>query len=441
MEEIGEISIVSLIKEYLPAILIIFAVSLPLILQKPIFGIYIITFLIPISPSVSIGETAVRDITLRAEDIIFVATLISWGIHGFKIPKNGDGVKIVKGLALLALFHAISTFFYLSPYRMNAQLLFLAKYVQYWSYFVLAFSLIENKEDIKRVILAFYLGVSLALVYWLGEVADGKIGNEIRFPFHRRFAGRENVGIFCFGVMAISLPFLLNSRGIKKLFFAVFFALATVVYFRTLSRASYLAGLTWLIFSILFLRRKDILLTTLAITIVFPFIVPDYVIRRIKYTFEGAGGGEILDTIYVESSAFVRLGRWEYFLLDQLPESPIIGFGILGVGLMDNQYLRVWGEAGTAGFIVFLYIIKKLWELFFKTYKIVKSENSKEEYTKALSIGMIGWFVGILAHMIPANTFVILQTAEMFWLLSGTIASLQKIKMENEKEKMTKAEA
>ncbi len=423
MLDLGERTIFQYIKDILPAIGLIFIFLFPLILSKIEIGLYLICFLIPISPSISVGETRVRDITIRLEDLIFVMTFIAWAFRGFKVHKDGMGASVAKMLVFFALIHGISTFFYFSPYSGKAQILFLAKYIQYWLYFIMAFSFIRDEKHIKLMLTAYFLGISLALIYWLKAVAGGKIGNEIHFPFHTRLAGRENVGIFAFGIMSFSLPFMLRSRGIRKIFFLIFFSSAAIVYLRTLSRASYLAGIAWIIFTLFFLRRKDLFIVTLIIIAVFPFIVPDYVIDRIKFTFSGAGGGEILGNLYVESSVFVRWERWKFLFFDQLPQSPIFGLGVLGVGLMDNQYLRVWGEAGTVGFLLFLAILRKLWKIYMNVLR--NSEN--DEYIKPFSIGMICWFFGILFHMIGANTFVILQTSEMFWLLSGTISAAERI--------------
>jgi hypothetical protein len=429
--EVSEVNIGKILKDYLPAIVVTAAIFAPLILKNPSIGIYLICFLIPISPSISVGETGVRDITLRFEDIFFVLTFVSWGIRGFYIPKIGYGAKISAIILFFAFIYTISTFLYLSPWRWKAQLLFLAKFIQYWLYFIMSYSLLKSEKEIKNVIIAYFLGVSLALIYWLKEIIiEGKIGNVIMFPFHKKFGGRENVGIFNLGIMAIALPFMLKSKGLKKFLFPIIFAAACLVYFRTLSRASYIAGVTWLIFLLIFMRRKDIFIISLILVAVFPFIVPDYVIERMRYTFVGGGGGEILGDIYVESSVFVRLKRWEWFITGQLPQSPIFGFGILGVGLMDNQFFRVWGETGTLGLIVFIYLLYTIW----KFLKMNTKLNYEDKNIEALSVGIIGWFVGILVHMLGANTFVILQTAEMFWLLLGTLAAAEKLRKYKENE-------
>lgn len=426
-----EQAVSEIIRDYVIPLALLFTILLPVILSKPQVGLYLICFLIPISPSILLGQTEVREITLRFEDLIFALVALTWFLRSrFNVPKTGEGYKVVRLLFIFALLHAFSTFIFFSK---NAQIFFLIKYIQYWSYFVLAYSLLRDKKDFEHLLVAYFLGISLALIYWMGDIAKGKIGNDVRFPFHHKFAGRENVGIFTFGVMSFSLPFLLNSRGIKKFFFLVFFVLGAVVYFRTLSRASYLAGFAWIVFTLFFLRRRELFLMVLFIIALSPFVMPDYVIQRIKYTFTGSGGGEVLGNIYVESSGFVRVERWKYFLFDQLPQDIItflFGYGAFGLGLMDSQYFRVWGEVGTIGFIVFIIILRNLWKIYFKVYRLLPND----EYLKPAAIGMICWFVGILFHMVPANTLVILQTSEMFWLISGAIASLERIMVEEKEQ-------
>lgn len=427
----GEKAVSEIIRDYVIPLFFLFVVLFPVILNKPQVGLWFICFLIPISPTILIGQTEVREITLRFEDIIFAIVALMWFLRfGLSVPKTGAGYRIFRLLLFFALLHAFSTFIFFSK---KAQIFFLLKYIQYWSYFIFAYSLIKDERDFKFLLVAYFLGISLALIYWLGDISQGKTGNAIRFPFHEKFAGRENVGIFAFGVMSFSLPFFLSSRGLKKFFFLLFFAISAIVYFRTLSRASYLAGIAWIIFTLIFLRRKDLFLMVLFIVALSPFILPDYVIERIKYTFTGSGGGEILGNIYVESSGFVRVERWKYFLFDQLPQNIItflFGYGAFGLGLMDSQYFRVWGEVGTIGFILFLIILKNLWRIYFEVYRNLPND----EYLKPASVGMICWFVGILFHMIPANTLVILQTSEMFWLMSGAIAALERIMTEKQQK-------
>ncbi|GBD03376.1 hypothetical protein HRbin19_00657 [bacterium HR19] len=427
--EITEESIGQILKYYLPIIFVTFSLFLPLIILKPHLGIFFISMLIPISPSVVVGQTHVRDITLRFEDIFFVMTLISWALRGFSIPKGGEGFKISNIIIFLFLLYGISTFLHLNIYNWKGVILFYLKYAQYFFYFILAYSFVRGESDAKLVALGFFIGVSLALLYWIPEIMKGKIGNEVRFPFHKEYGGRENVGIFSLGIMAISFPFILSSKGYKKVLLIIIFALSAVVYFRTLSRASYLAGVAWLIFSLFYIRKTSFFISVLVLIVVFPFIVPDYVIDRIKYTFEGTGGGKILGSVYVESSLFVRWERWKYFIFEQLPESPIFGFGILGVGLMDSQYLRVWGEGGTAGLIIFLILLYRIFKFLKRTNRLAYGS----EFLFSFSFGLFSWFVSILFHMIGANTFVILQTSEMFWLLLGTLAGVERNMHNNEK--------
>ena len=410
---------------------IVILTLIPLILMKPVLGIYLICLSIPLSPSIPVGKTPIRDITVRAEDILLIATLVSWAIKRFPIPRTGEGVSILKILLSLALLYILSTMLNILNLSFAASLFFLLKYIQYWLFFLMAFSLVSSYDEAKTVCKFYFLSLSLALIYWIYHYVVGGDTGALRFPFHVAHGGRENVGIYLLGAMSFSLSFFTFEKIVlRRLLFLFIFSLSSVIFIKSLSRASYLGGTVWMLFNIFFTRRRETILLFLTIITVFPFLAPSYFFERIEHTFHGEGGGTILGLIYVESSVTARILTWKSLLSKIISESPFLGFGVTGTGLVDSQYLRVLGESGIVGFFLFVYLLFKLFTFFFNSYR---KQTSDDTFLFSFSLGMCGWFVGILFHMIPANTFVLLQTSEAFWLLTGTLCAVQRLKNTNER--------
>ena len=421
----------------------ILALALPIItafglfiILKPEVGLTLVAFFTPISPLITVGRTAYRDITIRVDDIVFVFLVLAFLARGSRIKFHElyfdkDAKRIFGLLVAFFLLHVLS-------YLMNIgsmgsfHTFTLIKYTQYWFYFVLALTF-GGYRVLRSVFWAFLIGSTLATIFWLYKIfVQGVVGNAMRFPFHERYGGRENVGIFSLGILSFASAFLfLSSTWIQKIYLSGISLASLIVWTRTLSRASYLGGIAWLLTFLTLVRRYEVLAFAILGVVLFAFFAPDYFIERVKHTFEGLGGGEVLGVLYVESSVFVRLGRWKYFLLEQFPQKPIFGYGPFGLGLMDSQYMRVLAEVGIVGFIVFVLLLVSLFSAFLKIFR----ETRKD--AKAFSLGILCWLSGILLHMIPANTFVLLQTSQIFWLFSGLILSLRKSEKEMfiEKEK------
>jgi len=84
-------------------------------------------------------------------------------------------------------------------------------------------------------------------------------------------------------------------------------------------------------------------------------VFPQEVVDRIASTYQGQSAfGSAGEQLGLDPSAAQRIDIW-WWTLDKLKQHPLIGFGITGVGLVDQQYCLVLGESGLIGMGLYLW--------------------------------------------------------------------------------------
>lgn len=79
----------------------------------------------------------------------------------------------------------------------------------------------------------------------------------------------------------------------------------------------------------------------------------------------------------------------------------------------DNNYLRVLGEVGLLGFVIFFGLVLLL-------LKVVSfSQHDDKSLSRAISIGFIGATIGLLCNALIIDVFVASKVAFTFWALAG----------------------
>lgn len=406
----------------LPIMLVLGIGFVILIFTKPVFGICFLLLSIPMSPSIVVGHTALRDITIRFDDFICIIMGILWAIRigtrkGIGIRRTG-----VEGAILaLAGVYVLSTLINMPNLDKKSAFFFLAKYLQYYFIFFLPQVFIESEDDVRLVEYSFILSGFILSISFIPQLLAGRVGGDVRFPFEVVHGGRENVGIYMLVLISIFTACMFEERNnFLRFLWATGAILAFPTYLRTLSRASYLGGVAWF-FSMLFFSGNRIpLLAMLAVFIIFGGrIAPEYVIQRLKYTFEGDPRRAItLWGLPFDLATTARFRTWGWLFSKRIPRSPIIGFGVTGIGLVDSQYIRVVGEVGFLGFGIFAILMRRIFKVFRGVYESYGGMH------RAFGLGMLCSLIGMMFHMVAANTFVLLQISEMFWLMAGVMCSL-----------------
>ncbi|MFH1597744.1 MAG: O-antigen ligase family protein [Patescibacteria group bacterium] len=95
-------------------------------------------------------------------------------------------------------------------------------------------------------------------------------------------------------------------------------------------------------------------------------------------------------------------------------------FGIFGnSGHIDNNWMSLWGETGTLGLIIYVWM---LLAIYIFVYKVFKLSNSK--FTKGLSLGFLGALLAVTFQAFLGTYFEVRTLGLYLWLIAGLITVL-----------------
>lgn len=397
-----------------------------LTLVKTEWALVILIFATLLSPELDVGKVGSRVVTIRIEDVLLVVLVFTWlakiAINkeiGFlrKTPLN----NAIKAFVVVCV---VSTL--LGIYRGNVfppkGIFFVLKYVEY---FVLYFIVINNIYQDKQVKLLLGSFFAVCFVICLVALADFGEKDRLSAPFEGE-AGEPNTfgGYLLFLFSLCCGLFLKSEQGKQRLLYGGLGALTLFTLFFTLSRGSYFGLIgAYFVFLILVPKKRGLLLGLAALLAIFIVSIPGPIQQRILYTFSVWKPEITAETVYIQGvaldpSASARITSWKLATKD-LTERPILGYGVSGSGLIDNQYFTVFIETGVVGFVAFIYLLVQL-------FRMGRRAQRRETvpYYQGLYIGWLAGFVGLLFHALTANTFILIRVMEPFWFLTAIIAHM-----------------
>lgn len=232
------------------------------------------------------------------------------------------------------------------------------------------------------------------------------------------------------------------------------FAFGILALMMTFSRASWFAFLLGFLFIGLIVKRDRRVAIALVsfVVVVFGYVaLTGLAVRSITE----APGQTFIERFYESFSAarwrgeYYGLGRiyWDVQTpLAVIPLSPIFGvgpgqfgggaaaalrnttvydklglpFGVYGVeGHIDNNWFSIWGEAGTLGFVLFIWMFLVLFRYAMDVY-----HGSKDPFTRAIALGFAACVIAISFNGFTSTVFEIRTIAFYFWLYGGFVVVL-----------------
>ncbi len=396
-------------------------------------ALYILIFSMLLGPEMIVGTTAGaalgRGITVRLDDLILMIIGFSWLARMAIYKELGLFLRtsLNKPIAFYIIASLISTLFGALMGRVNLKtgLLFVFKYFEYMIIYFMVVNHLHDKRQIRNFLWALLF--TCIVVSFIG-IAQIPGGDRVSAPFEGEIGEPNTFGGYLVFMMAIAIGLFLTTNSLRdKLIYGGISVIAFIPFLFTQSRSSYLAFFPML-FAFVWLseKRKLIIIFLLFMAILLPLIAPQKVSDRITFTFsQRPQPGQIqIGGVRLDTSTSARFRAWQGALKDTI-RHPILGFGVTGYSFVDAQYPRVLAETGIIGMISFLLL---MWAIFRQGNMVLGSTS--DVFHKGLSMGFIAGFLGLLAHAIGANTFIIVRIMEPFWFLLGMVVMIPELESE-----------
>ena len=401
-------------------------------------ALYILIFSMLLGPEIIVGKTAGaalgRGITLRLDD--FILLIIGFGWLARMAIKKELGLFLKTPLNKPIAFYIVATLIstligaLMGRVDLKTGLLFVLKYFQYMIIFFMVVNHVHDKKQIRYFLWALLL--TCVIVSFIG-IAQIPGGERVSAPFEGEIGEPNTFGGYLIFMMAIGIGlFLTTNLWRDRLIYGSISLIAFIPFLFTESRASYLAFFPMLLAFFWFSeKRKLVILFLLFLAVLLSVAAPQKVRDRVAYTFtqEPQSGQVQIGGVRVDTSTSARLRSWQDALKVTV-RHPILGFGVTGYGFVDAQYPRVLVETGIIGMFSFIILI---WAIFRHGNSI--SRGTTDIFYRGLSMGFLAGFIGLLAHAIGANTFIIVRIMEPFWFVLAMVVMIPKLESELPVEK------
>ncbi len=363
--------------------------------------------------------------------------------------------------------------------------------IRFMLVFFLVVHLRPTKEFIKNLLLTMFFIVVfqsvLGLMQWgIGESLDAiLLPSEARNygsivltegvqqfwePGTRIFStlGRyDRLGNFLYIFLLMTAGFAFVKKSMPdKLILGLSFLVGLPALLLTYSRSSWFAFIIGFLFiGVYLMKNKKIALFTGAIVIV----LAGYIAASgLQVRFITESPGQTITERFYESFSYARwrgeyygLGRVFWYVhtpLTVVPSSPIFGvgpgqfgggavtalgnskvyeelglpFGVFGTeGFIDNNWFALWGETGTLGWALYIWMFAALFTFGVKTFR-----ESKDPFVRAVAVGVCAVILGISFNAFTSTVFEIRTSAYYLWLLAGCMVVLRQREIEGAKNKV-----
>jgi O-antigen ligase len=389
-------------------------------------GLAVLIFSMLLSPEIMIGQLPGRDIIIRFDDILLMVITLAWlakaainkGLALFiKTPLNkAMGVYIL--ICLIATLRGAA----LGLVVPEKGLFYILRYAEYFLLYILVANHIHSRKQIKFFLTVLFITCAIVSVYGILQIPQGV---RVSAPFEGETGEPNTFGGYLLFISCVAIGLFLQNIGQgKRLTLIGLAVLMFVPFLYTLSRASYLGVVfSFLVFIIMSKKRLLLFVSMLAIVVLIALLKPEAVFSRVEYTFqEKKPDLARIFNIYLDPSASARIFSWQDSF-KAWKESPILGRGISGHGLIDGQYIRTLPEIGALGLVALLWL---LWSIFKHSLGVYKKMD--DELYQGLTLGFIAGFIGLAVHAFTANTFIIIRIMEPFWFITAIIMMLPALK-------------
>jgi len=259
--------------------------------------------------------------------------------------------------------------------------------------------------------------------------------------------------LYLFLLLGTGFLFVKQEKKIQK-WLPWIFAFGILALVMTFSRASWFAFILGFLFIGLWVKRDRRVVIAL---VSFVIVVLGYVaITGLSVSYITEAPGQTLIERFYESFSAARW-RGEYYGLGRIywdvqtplvvvPSSPLFGvgpgqfgggavaalhntkvydalglpFGVYGTeGFIDNNWFAIWGEAGTIGLALLIWMFIALFRYSLDVYR-----GSKDPFTRALALGFAACVIAVAFNALTSTVLEIRTLAFYFWMFAGFVVVL-----------------
>ncbi|MBI3800964.1 MAG: O-antigen ligase family protein [Deltaproteobacteria bacterium] len=393
------------------------------------FGLYVLIISMLLGPEILVGNlgagsTAGRGITLRPEDFLLSTICVVWLARGAVVKDLGllRATPLNRPIFAYTVIVILCTLWGIITGRVRPLVgaFFALKYIQYFVLYFMVVNYCRDRAHAYNLLLALLITCALACLYGFTQIPSGE---RVSAPFEGESGEPNTFGGYLVLMCAVITSFLLSLPQPKvRLLLCALGGMVLINLAATLSRSSYLAMIAFLGMLItLSEKRIPIVIALLFSAMLFLVVAPRSVVERITFTWsQQETSGQIhVGRLRLDTSTSDRLQSWKEVWTQDWFNHPLLGYGVTGYRFLDAQYPRVVAETGLAGFVVFLWLLGSIFHLGLERYR-----TTRDPFLRAVSLGFLTGYVGLLAHAIGANTFIIVRIMEPFWLLAGIVTMI-----------------
>lgn len=404
---------------------------------SPKLSLVLLVFSMLLSPEIGFGAVdQFRSLVIRYDDIFIAITFMSWFSRTaiFKDKPFITSTPLQTPVLLYTALCLVSTALGVVRGDLNWQAasLYVLKYIEYFLLFFMTVNIVDSEEDVKQFmrygLIVFLIVTVYAYFYYYASGITARATGPFEAPIgNPQESEPASLGGYFLIVYGILFGLMSETGGVAALLALALMALSFPAFLFTFSRASYI-GFAAMVPAVLFLSRKRrlFLIAFLAAGGIGFLLMPNIkakVVERITMTYRGVYATQAFNVgvgqVKLEESAAARVRSVKKVVFQKLPEHPILGWGVTGVGMADTQYALVLGELGILGAVIFIWMI---YRLFFTARTVFNAY--KAPFIKAVSLGFMVSLVALLAQSVGVNTFVIVRIMEPFWFIAALLSVL-----------------
>lgn len=380
------------------------------------------------SPELRVGGVPQRIVVVRVDDILlFIVFVVWWGRLALRrelsilrrTPLNGPILLFIAACVWSTLLGVVGGTV-LSP---KTSVFYLLKYTEYFMVYFMFTNQVRTDTQLRRFLGAVLLTFLTIAIYGYTPMAHA--AGRVSAPFEGSHAEPNTMAGYMVLLLSVITGLALYApAGPRRWALCGVAALGIPPFLNTLSRGGYLAIMA--AYSVLVCLAKPsqrLWLIALAVVtlLVFPSVAPPRVLDRVVSTFRSGGRVQVSKRHYLDPSAEARVVIWPW-ILEQVKKRPLFGYGVTGVGLVDEQYALILGELGCIGLAIYLWTRWLIWANGLRVLQMVK-----DPLQQGLTRGFLAGFIALMVHSVAGNIFIIVRIMEPFWCLAAMVMVLPEL--------------